>query len=104
MSKGYSKPLPFLVMNTDTSSEYSVFHHLSYLTKIDHQQTLPNNYKGKSFGTSQLKPDKLTANSNIKAHKLTTKIEIQSDWLDDYSTTIISNEEIQEQFNKTLPF
>ncbi len=88
--------------NTNTTSKYGLFHHLTYLTKEDATQLLPETYKGKSFGMSQMKENKLNDNPEIKEHKLTTTI--QPDWLDDYSTTIISNEEMQEQFNKALPF
>jgi len=89
--------------NTDTTSKYGLFHHLSYLTKVDPLQALPSNYKGKSFGVSQLKPEKLTNNPYIKKHKLTTSIKIEEDLLDDYTVTITPLDEIRSQID-SKPF
>lgn len=101
----HTKYLDKPVYNTEVNNVVGVFHHMSYLTKHDTKQKLPEEYKGKGFNISKLDASKLTRHSKIKARSLTIKMEIDDSMLDDYSTTIPFDNEIQEQFyDLKLPF
>ena len=63
------------VMRTEQDKVSGLFHHLSYLTKEDPNQCLPDNYYGEEFQTSQRIKSRLTSHSAIKVHNLTIKAE-----------------------------
>tara|TARA_Y100000588_G_scaffold86694_1_gene92206 strand:+ start:443 stop:1162 length:720 start_codon:yes stop_codon:yes gene_type:complete len=66
-----------MVMRTETDKRSGLFHHLTYLTKEDPLQALPDNYIGEEFQTSQRNASRLTAHRDIKTHNLTIKAENQ---------------------------
>lgn len=67
-SDGSSYKLPYPIKNTQTEQITGVFHHLSYLTKADQGQSLPENYTGCSFKASQHKKSRLEGHPRIKRH------------------------------------
>jgi len=60
-----------LVMRTESDKHAGLFHHLTYLTKEDSLQKLPDDYTGEEFQTSQRNTSRLTAHKSIKHHNLT---------------------------------
>lgn len=66
--------LPSPVLNTETDNVMSVFHHLTYLTKSDINQQLPDDYEGKAFKCSTTRPALLTSHSRIKYRNNTLRL------------------------------
>ncbi|MFM2479292.1 hypothetical protein [Celerinatantimonas sp. MCCC 1A17872] len=69
--------LSSLIINTQTEHYMSEFHHMSYLTKKDDDQALPDDYHGCSFKTSRLDKSKLEGHSSIKRHQNTIRLPAQ---------------------------